>query len=174
MEPLLTPEREADFFDALTEIHVANDTEIVRQQALLSLGELPSLTEAYFQMMRELLLLHNHPLASTAALSSLNGRELEFLQHIHDQDEKPQVQKFLSDLAKLVVIESKPKRVAQLLKIGEEGGAWANMIADALIAEQSEGNPVTLAEEPKLVTQLSSSYNVAEKEKAMQLRGRLT
>ena len=48
------------------------------------------------------------------------------------------------------------------------------MIADALIAEQSEGNPVTLAEEPKLVTQLSSSYNVAEKEKAMQLRGRLT
>ena len=64
--------------------------------------------------------------------------------------------------------------MAQLLKIGEEGGVWANMIADAVIAEQSVKNPIGLAEEPKMVVQLSSSDDLAEKEKAMQLRDRLT
>jgi mono/diheme cytochrome c family protein len=174
MEPLLTPERAEDFLDALTDIWLANDTELVLQQALLSLGELPSQTEDYFQMMSEFLMSHTQPLATTAALTSLNGRELEFLQYIVDHGKRPRTQTLLSDLAKLVVIEGNPKHVAQLLKIGEEGGVWANMIADAVIAEQSVKNPIGLAEEPKMVVQLSSSDDLAEKEKAMQLRDRLT
>ena len=174
LEPLLTPERTEEFLDALSDLWLANDTEIVLQQALLSLGSLPSDSEDRLQMIDELLHSSPQPLSAIAAMSSLNGKELEFLQYIFDGGRLPRAPAVLSDLSQLVVMEGKPERIVKLLGFGAEEPSWAILIVNAIIAGHSDKSPIALTEEPKFVEELANSDNLDGKEKAMKLRQLLT
>ncbi|MGK0188054.1 MAG: mono/diheme cytochrome c family protein/glucose/arabinose dehydrogenase [Verrucomicrobiales bacterium] len=175
IEPLLVAEREEELIDALVEIWLADDNEIVLQQALLALGSLASISDDYFQITNELVQSRPQPLLAIAAMSSLKGRELEFFRYIYEDGKRPRSKTLISDLAALVVMEGDTERIRQLLVIGEEGGDWANVIADAVITVRSEKDTaLTLAEEPGLIALLANSDKMNEKEKAMKLRQRLT
>lgn len=116
-----------------------------------------------------------HPLFRTAAITGLDGRELEFLEDWTQRGKEDE--SLVSLLAQCVLEEASPPRVAELFTLFENTPAdrdWQrNAMLDAF-ARIRYPQPFSLAEEPLALTALMRAPDVATREKVMSALNQFT
>lgn len=165
-DPFLKSRHRAPVLSALSSV-AHDDRPMVRLQLLLSLGEARG--DAAERMMADILSKHPTPIFRTAAISGLNGRELEFMERmLHRPDwtaAKEKASWVLETLATAVLNEGKPGRVAKTLdliaaEVSTNPWRVEHMLFGALDSSPSRSRwpkPLKLAERPALLDVLSRS-----------------
>ncbi|MGY8654153.1 MAG: DUF7133 domain-containing protein [Verrucomicrobiia bacterium] len=165
-EPFLQS-RYGDFIIAALDAVASDDRPMVQLQLLLTLGE--SHVKPAGRMMADILSRHPTPIFRTAAISGLRGRELEFTERMLNRTDwtapKEKAAWVLETLAKAVLNEGKPDRVARMLdliaaQVSNHPWRVEHMLFGALDSSPSRNRwpkPLELASRPALLDALSKS-----------------
>ncbi len=152
----------------------------VQLQLLLSLGEIGG-AKADAVMAEVLTANVENPLARSAAISGLRGRELEFLQTTLASPAWATAsagrQTATQQLTRCILEERKPERVAALLDFTAKPpqAAWQQLaMLDALGAPSKTFKTVKLAAEPKSLAALEQSLDAEVKKRAAKLTALVT
>ena len=144
----------------------------VQLQLLLSLGEIGG-AKAEAVMAEVLTANAENPLARSAAISGLRGRELEFLQALLASPAwaaaSPGRQAVAAQLTRCVMEERTPERITALLDYTATPpkAAWQQLaMLDALGAPSKNFKPVKLTAEPKSLAALDQSLDAEVKKRA--------
>ncbi len=175
------------FFDASHKLEVlsqlesayADDRPMVRLQLLLTLGELDD--QRAEKLMLAILLDQPDTVFRAAAVSGLEGRELEFLARLLNQPdwsaEKERQSNVVQVLAQAIIHEGKPKRVASLLDLAAaemQQHVWRAdaIMAGILLSKNSRSKwptPIELANRPAILGPLVDSPQTSRQQQAAQL-----
>ena len=143
----------------------------VQLQLLLSLGEIGG--KKAEAVMAEVLTKHvENPLARTAAISGLRGRELEFLQALLAAPDwtktSPGRATVVTQLVHCVLQERKPERVAALLAFAAQPpkAAWQQLALLDGLTPAKKSKPVKLAAEPPALATLAASPDAEVQKRA--------
>lgn len=162
--------------DELATVHV-DDRPMVRLQLLLALGAFRGETRAE-NMMAEIVTHHDDELFRAAAVSGLEGRELEFVERLMTrpewQEDAPGRRQLFSMLAMTVLNEQDADRVGRLFAMAAEQPASQAWRRDALIggilssrsSRAKWPEPLVLRQRPAL---LSSPSDAADDSQTGQL-----
>ena len=152
----------------------------VQLQLLLSLGEIGT-PKADAIMADALTASVENPLARSAAISGLRGRELEFLQTTLASPAwaaaSPGRQAIATQLTRCVMEERKPERIAALLDYAAKPpkAAWQQLaMLDALGSPPKTFKPVKLAAEPESLAALGQSLDAEVKKRAPKIAAIVT
>lgn len=155
---------------------VADARPMVRLQLLLSLGDLARDSEVGAEVRRlmgDILADHPDTLFAAAAISGLEGRELEMIEQLAGASPGgtpwtaagEAASGAIETLATCVVQEADPQRIGRLLEVAAERSAAAGWISDAIAAGMAASQaaaarwpePVALAARPRLLDLLAES-----------------
>lgn len=147
----------------------------VQLQLLLSLGEIGG-AKAEAVMAEVLTANVENPLARSAAISGLRGRELEFLQTVCASSawsaSSPGKQTAAQQLTRCILEERKPERVAALLDFTAQPpkAAWQQLaMLDALGSPSKTFKVVKLPAEPKALAALFAANDAEVKKRAAKI-----
>ncbi len=142
---------------------VADVSDAVRLQLALTLGVFREPRAA--ELLETLLTQNNHPLFRTAVATGLGGRELEFLAGwLQSHGESEVTPALVALLAKCVLEESEPARIASLIDLLPNIPAAHPAARDALLAVFADARPpkpFALAGEPRALTSLTRDPKTA-------------
>lgn len=159
---------------------VGDPSDIVRLQSTLTTSSL--LQPEALPLLMKLAGSHDDELFPTAALTGLQGRELEFLQLLLGDPKNTTNRKLIFLTAQCVMAEGKPARLAALLEmIGQVPDAtpWQReVLLDAITSLAPRGmasaKPIALPREPAVLTRLTRSSDAALRQKAYLAMDRFT
>lgn len=150
--------RQSALLTQLTDV-TEDPSEIVKLQATLTLGSL-DLPDTLPLLAR--LAAGRGRLFETAALTRLEGRELEFLHLLLANPENTPAGSLVTLAAQCVVMEADPRRVTALLSLLEQAHDTSAWQRDALLAALTElapkgaaGKPLALPREPAVLARLT-------------------
>lgn len=156
----------------------------VRLQLLFTLGEIPG--EIPLAAMANIVSIHREKIFQGAAISGLEGRELEFLEillkHPDWEEADSGAVGIFKELAKVIVNEGDPKRMARLLDLAglQYGTAdWRRTdILEGVIGSRLAGEkwpePIQLTGKPSLLAVLEESTEESDRKALSQLLRILT
>jgi mono/diheme cytochrome c family protein/glucose/arabinose dehydrogenase len=154
----------------------ADPSRRVRLQVMLTAGAFQDRTA--IDLLAKLLLDNDHSLFRVAALTGLEGRELEFLTHwskvgMTDAPDAHRLE-IARWLAELVMHGAQPARIEQLLDLLRHPAATLRSalldgMSSALPRQAQQQPPITLAREPVVLTELTRSEDAAVRQSAYRL-----
>ena len=151
----------------------------VQLQLLLSLGEIGG-KKAEVVMAEVLTKNVENPLARTATLSGLRGRELEFLQTLLASPDwtktSPGRGAVVSQLVHCVLQERKPERLAALLALAAQPpkAPWQQLALLDGLTPGKKSKPIKLAAEPPQLATLAASTDAEVKTRAEKIAATFT